>query len=44
MTYGFSMSAKGTDATVAYQDQLPKSGQWKFAFWKRPVVTERSVP
>jgi len=34
----------GTDATVAFQDSLPESGQWSFASWKRPVVTECSVP
>jgi hypothetical protein len=37
-------SLVGTDATVAFHDSLPESGQWNFASWKRPVVTERSVP
>jgi hypothetical protein len=34
----------GTDATVAFQYSLPESGQLSFASWKRPVVTEYSVP
>ncbi len=36
-------SAKGTDATVAFQDSLPKSGQWNFVSWQQPVITECSV-
>jgi len=37
-------AAKGTDATVAFQDSLPESGQWNFASWKRSVVADCSVP
>jgi hypothetical protein len=33
-------SLVGTDATVAFHDSLPESGQWNFASWKRPLVTE----
>lgn len=33
-----------TDATVAFQDSLPESGQWSFASWKRLIVTECNVP
>jgi hypothetical protein len=33
----------GTDATVTFQNSLPKSGQWNFVSWQQPVVTEYSV-
>jgi hypothetical protein len=33
----------GTDATVTFQNSLPKSGQWNFVSWQQPIVTEYSV-
>jgi hypothetical protein len=38
------MTAMGTDATVAFQDSLPESGQWDCISWKRSVVNDWSVP
>ena len=34
----------GTDATFSFQDSLWESGQWNFASWKRPIVSQCSVP
>jgi hypothetical protein len=39
----YPVSAMGTDATVTFQNSLPKSGQWNFVSWQQPVVTEYSV-